>query len=70
MIGKNNSSDASKILRDTSNSNPYEQNFNYGIRGDASATVRGSLVALNTFNRHLESKGFFFSNYDAKGTMR
>jgi len=53
-------SDASKNLRDTSNPNLYEQNFNYGTRGDASATVRGSIVALNTYNRYLESKGLTF----------
>jgi hypothetical protein len=64
---KNSSgSDASKNMRDPSNPNPYQQNYEFGIRGDASATVRGSLVALNTFSRYLQLKDLTFQNMKQK----
>jgi hypothetical protein len=55
-----NSSDTSKNMRDPLNANPYDQNYDYGVRGDASAAVRGSLVALNNFGRFLALNGLVF----------
>jgi hypothetical protein len=47
-------------MRGPLNANPYDQNYDYGVRGDASATVRGSLVALNNFGRFLALNGLVF----------